>query len=96
MGAQGELDHIHGHCGEGRLMMRCPVCGPTITIPKGARSGDYTFCPVCTGKYVIETMAGELQVEWTGVDEAALVPEPDMDTIEEFVRRIPTEVKVSA
>ena len=96
MGTKGELEHLLGHCGEGRLMMQCLVCGPTITTPKGARGGDYTFCPVCTGKYVIETMEGELQVEWTGLCEATLVPQPDIDTIEEFVSHTPAEVKVPA
>lgn len=96
MAANGELDHVLGHSAEQALMKYCTECGPTIVLPPDAQNGATTFCPVCTGTYIIETQSGEFEVVWTGAYEPTLVPRPDVPTVEEALRLAPKKLKIPA
>lgn len=95
MAKEGELDHILGHCGDERMMMSCPGCGPVIAPGKHAKVGDHIACPSCKGDYVIKALAESGGVEWTGKMVNINVPKVDVDTLEDFMTRVPETLKLT-
>lgn len=89
MAQEGELDHILGHCGDERLMMACPGCGPIIAPSKETQIGDHIACPSCHGDYVIKRMGEDFEIEFTGNLINVIVPKVDLDTLDDFMEKVP-------
>ncbi|HPH95828.1 MAG TPA: HD-GYP domain-containing protein [Anaerolineaceae bacterium] len=96
MGQTEQLNHIIGHSGEGRLMVLCPACGPVIAISLNAAEGDLIVCPGCTGVHRLHRQGETFVVEWTGKEDPTMTPQPDPETIEDFVKMAPREIEVPA
>lgn len=94
MGGKGEFDHVLGHSAEERPMVTCPMCGPIVVVPKGAPGGMRVVCPVCTGNYLLEAKADTFEIEWLGTYDPARVPQPDTDTIDDFMRYVPAKLVI--
>ncbi len=94
LGRAGKFDAIIGRSAAERTMQQCATCGPLIVLPSRAQAGDFVYCPGCTGKYLVDIQRGELTVQWIGVFEPALVPQADLDTVEEAVKRAPRQIKL--
>jgi len=93
LGLSGRLDHILGHSWEDRMLVACPECGPIISIPHGKTSGDAIVCPGCTRKFILHAKAGSFEIEWQGHYDPDWLPEPDMQAVEDFLKRIPKEIR---
>jgi len=85
LGARGGLAHILRHCGEKRLMLTCPKCGPIIAPPAGAKDGDLLACPACSARFLAHTAGETFHLEHTGAGRPQAF-EPDEDVIDEFIR----------
>lgn len=94
MAQLGELDHILGHCGDERLMMTCPDCGPIMAPSKNAQAGDHIACPSCHGDYIVKRMGEAFEVEWTGNTINVIVPKVDLDTLDDFMIKVPEEIQL--
>lgn len=89
MAEKGELDHILGHCGDERLMMTCPGCGPIIAPSKNTQTGDHIACPSCHGDYIVKRMGEDFEIEFTGNMINVIVPKVDLDTLDDFMEKVP-------
>ncbi len=89
---KGDLDHVLGHAGEGRLMLTCRECGPIIAPPRSADDGSEIVCPACTAEYVLHFSRDTFELEWTGRRGGVHSPRPDIDAVEEILRDAPAEV----
>lgn len=85
LGNKGRLAHIISHCGEARLMLTCPKCGPIIPTPKGSKDGDSLSCPSCTGEFTMHAAGTAYELEHKGTSDPLQYPKPDTDTIEAFI-----------
>lgn len=85
LGRDGSLDHIIGHCGDARLMLTCPKCGPIVAPTTKHKDGNAIYCPSCSGEFVLHAGRGTYELERTGRSGQASSIAPDTDTIEEFI-----------
>lgn len=92
----GDLDHILGHCGDERLMMTCPECGPIIAPSKNAKEGDHLACPSCHGDYIMKRFGESFELEFTGNLINVIVPKVDTDTIDDFLTKVPKAIRIKA
>ncbi|MBI4350380.1 MAG: HD domain-containing protein [Elusimicrobia bacterium] len=88
LGRKGGLSHIIEHCGDERLMLCCPKCGPIIAPPSGTKDGDCLSCPSCTGEFLLHAGGRTFELEPTGRLNPVQYPKPDTDTIEAFVSSV--------
>ncbi len=63
----GDISHIIGHSAEGIPLVTCPTCGPVITVPRTARTGDVVFCRACGGKFILHQIQDEFEPEVIGM-----------------------------
>lgn len=91
-----ELIHIVGHSDEGIPMIDCPACGAIFSISRRTKDGDVAFCRACTGKHTMHKKADAFVAEFSGVTgtPADLQPQPDLDVITDFVKKIPNRLNV--
>lgn len=94
MGKNGQLDHIIGHSGEGRLMVHCAACGPVIAISATTGDGDLIVCPGCTGIHRLHRQGETFITEWTGDEDPTRASTPDPETVDDFVKMAPREVEI--
>ncbi|GEM46060.1 HD-GYP domain-containing protein [Deinococcus cellulosilyticus] len=92
LGHKGTLDHILGHSAEGRLMVDCPACGPTLALSRNDRDGDVVCCPNCTGKYRIHRRGDHYEAEFTGILDPGMTPKPDLEQVQDFLKDVPKAV----
>ena len=85
---KGDLSHIIGHSAEGIPMVTCPVCGPVITVPRTARTGDVVFCRACGGKFILHQVEDSFEPENIGRtdDPIELQPDPNAAALEDLLR----------
>ncbi len=90
------LIHIVGHSDEGIPVIDCPACGAIFAIARRVRDGDNAFCRTCTGKMVMHKKGNLLEPEFSGTSGAPrdLQPEPNMDVITDFMKKIPNSLDV--
>lgn len=85
LGRRGGLDHIIKHCGEERLMLCCPECGPVIAPPAGAKAGDCLPCPSCSEEFLLHPGGDSYELEARGKSGRPRNPEPDTAAIDAFL-----------
>lgn len=96
LGRGGAFDSIMGHSSEGSPLLECVTCGPTLRAPRAAQDGDEVVCLSCMGRYVLHRMRDRFEVEWNGLLAPGKVAEPDTDMVEEFIERLPYQVRLAA
>lgn len=92
----GALEDIVGHSDHGVPMVKCPNCGPVITVSKNSQDGDLTYCRICGTQVRLHRKASTFEVEPSGNKATAeqLKPRPDPATIEAFIARAPVSVSI--
>lgn len=91
---KGVLEHVIGHAADSRLMLACPECGPIIVPPSKAAEGDKTGCPSCLREFVLHFAHGAHELEWTGRAASAPAGTPDLEAVEDALRRAPRRVRI--
>lgn len=91
----GKLDHVLGHCGEERMLLHCPGCGPVIAPKADEKEGAKVHCPVCKGKYVLHLDRSSFDLEYTGEVEHSYVAGPDNELVSDFLKYVPESVDYS-
>lgn len=86
LGRGGALDHIIGHCGDARLMLNCPVCGPIIAPTTRHKDGSAIYCPSCSGEFILHAAGERFELQSTGKAAQARGIGPDSDSIEDFIQ----------
>ena len=83
-----DLSHIIGHSSVGIPLVTCPVCGPVLTVPRTARTGDVVFCRACKGKYELHLNLGKFEAEMVGMTEnpVELQPELNSEAVNELMK----------
>ena len=83
-----DLSHVIGHSSVGIPLVTCPVCGPILTVPRTARTGDVVFCRACKGKYELHLNLGKLEAEMVGMTEnpVELQPALNSDAVNELMK----------
>lgn len=94
MAEAGELDHILHHCGENRLLLHCPDCGPIIAPPEDAADGDGVDCPSCASEFVLHFSRSSYELEWKGSRKGIHLPRPDLEAVNEVIRAAPKSVSL--
>lgn len=94
LGQKGALDHILGHSAEGRLLVTCPACGPTLALPRKHEEGDVLCCPNCSGKYRLHRKGDHYEAEFTGVLDPGMTAKPDIEQVQDFLKEAPSAVWV--
>lgn len=89
LGRKGVLAHVLGHSAEGRLLVTCPACGPTLALPSQAKDGDVVCCPNCTGKYQLHQKGDHYEATFTGVLDPGMTAQPDTEQVKEFMQEAP-------
>ena len=85
LGKKGKLAHILGHCGEARLMLACPKCGPVIAPPAAAADGSSVICPSCDGQFLLHADGDTFGLEPEGEPGQPHLARPDLEAVEEFL-----------
>jgi HD-GYP domain-containing protein (c-di-GMP phosphodiesterase class II) len=87
---------IVGHSDSGVAMVRCPTCGPVITVSPDAQDGDIVYCRVCGSAHRLNRQADTFVVEPLGRRGSAddLKPRPETRPIEAFVSSAPASVTI--
>jgi hypothetical protein len=77
-------------------MVKCPNCGPVITVSRMAEEGETGFCRVCGAKHRLHRQGDTFEVEPTGEKGTAeqLKPQPEIGAIEVIVSRAPDWIEV--
>jgi HD-GYP domain-containing protein (c-di-GMP phosphodiesterase class II) len=90
------IQEIVGTSQRGVGMVRCPTCGPVITVSSGARDGDVGYCRVCGSQYRLHRDGDTFVAEPTGAKGTAddLKPLPETGSIDAFVSRAPQWVDI--
>jgi len=90
LGYTGALAPIAGHTEPGIPIQECPVCGPTIVVRRGNKTGDHVYCRNCGGEAVVERNGDAISISATGRHGSVedLQPEADMDLIDALVREV--------
>jgi DNA-directed RNA polymerase subunit RPC12/RpoP len=80
LGGEGQLDHIVGHTDQGIPIMSCAACGPTITVRRDQKVGEYVYCHHCGSQARFKSRNGEtVEIEPTGQRGSAEQLEPEVD-----------------
>jgi HD-GYP domain-containing protein (c-di-GMP phosphodiesterase class II) len=87
---------IVGHSDSGVAMVRCPSCGPVITVSRDTQDGDIVHCRVCGSAHRLNRHADTFVVEPLGRRGSAddLKPRPETRPIETFVSSAPASVTI--
>lgn len=80
MGRAGVLDHVVGHSEAGIPLQECPMCGPTIVVRHGHRSGAHVYCRHCGGEARVEHDGDVIHVTSTGRKGTPEDLQPEVDT----------------
>lgn len=90
------LTHIVGHSDEGIPLIDCPACGAVFTITRQTQNGDLAFCRTCAAKIVLHKKDDLFEAEFSGSTGVPrdLLPVPNMDVINDFVKKIPVTLDV--
>ncbi len=80
LGHAEQLDHIVGHSDLGIPLHECAMCGPTLVVKRGQKSGEHIYCRNCTGEYLTESRAGRLVTVPTGRMGTPKDLEPEADS----------------
>ena len=88
LGRSGALQHIVGHTDIGIPLHECPMCGPTLVLRRGQKSGSHVYCRSCKGEFVVENGPAGLVTKATGNKGSAqdVEAEADSELIERLVR----------
>ncbi len=87
---------IVGHSDTRVAMVRCPTCGPVITVSPDARDGDVVYCRVCGSVHRLNQSGDTFVVEPVGKKGRAedLKPCPETRPIETFVSLAPATITI--
>ncbi|MBT3338867.1 MAG: HD-GYP domain-containing protein [Anaerolineae bacterium] len=84
----GDLSHIIGHSAESIPLITCPTCGPVISVPRTARTGDVVFCRACTGKFILHQIQDSFEPEMIGMtnNPVELQAEPNSAALNDLMK----------
>jgi len=90
------LQEIVGTSERGVRMVRCPTCGPVVTVSSSARDGDVGYCRVCGNQHRLHRDGDSFVAEPTGAKGSAedLKPRPETGSIDAFISRAPQWVDI--
>ncbi|MFW5695682.1 MAG: HD domain-containing phosphohydrolase [Alkalispirochaeta sp.] len=88
---KGELAHVIGHASEEKLMLNCPVCGPSIVPPEDAHDGDTTVCPSCRGIFAMHRQGETFELELQGMSPTLYMPQPDHRAVQSLIQAMPSK-----
>lgn len=90
------IQEIVGTSERGVRMVRCPTCGPVITVSSSARDGDVGYCRVCGNQHRLHRDGDTFVAEPTGGNGTAedLKPCPETGSIDAFISRAPQWVDI--
>ncbi len=90
------IQEIVGTSERGVRMVRCPTCGPVITVSSSARDGDVGYCRVCGNQHRLHRDGDSFVAEPTGAKGSAedLKPRPETGSIDAFISRAPQWVDI--
>lgn len=82
---------VVGHSERDVPMVKCPTCGPVITVSRNAEDGDIVHCRVCGSTHRLHRDGDTFVVEPTGETGTAeeLKPRPETGSIKAFIARAP-------
>lgn len=80
----------------GVAMVKCPTCGPVITVARDAKDGDIGYCRVCGSEHRLHRDGDTFVAEPTGAagTAEALKPRPETGSIEAFISGVPQWVDI--
>ncbi len=83
----GDLSHIIGHSASGIPLITCPTCGPVISVPRTARTGEVVFCRACKGKFILTQIDNGFEPEMIGKTDnpIELQAEPNEAALDELM-----------
>lgn len=93
LGNNGKLSHILGHCGDEKLLLSCPGCGPVIVPETNSNDGDNISCPTCTGEFRMHKQGDTYDLQFKGSFNTSPVPKPDNDLITSIINKFPKQLK---
>ncbi|MDO9225631.1 MAG: HD-GYP domain-containing protein [Pseudomonadota bacterium] len=98
LGQNGKLDTVVGHSESGIPVQECPLCGPTIVVRRGHRSGDHVYCRHCGGEAVVAWEGNTVHLAPTGKKGTVedLQPEADVNLIDALIRETVRQIKENA
>jgi HD-GYP domain-containing protein (c-di-GMP phosphodiesterase class II) len=90
------ISGIVGHSESSVAMVRCPNCGPVITVSPYTKDGDIGYCRVCGSAHRFHRDGDTFVVEPLGKKGSAedLKPRPETRSIEAFVSQAPAFVSI--
>ena len=85
-----EVAHVVGHSFEGRPLVECPNCGPTVAVGRDTEAGDEVPCRACGGLFNLHTSGETFAAEFTGHHAALadLIPLPDEEAVDYHLHEI--------
>ncbi len=86
------LEGITGHSDDGRPLLNCSMCGPTVVVPGNKGENDTVCCNKCKTEFRLHKEAGFFTIEPTGRKLPAAQPEIDIEQIERMAQKAPAEV----
>ena len=89
LSSKGTLDHIIGHSEPGIPIQECPMCGPTIVLRRGHRTGTLVYCRHCGGEAEVRNETGTITLVSTGRHGGARELEPDIEML--LIRELVSE-----
>lgn len=97
LGQAGELDTVVGFSEPGIPVQKCPLCGPTIVVRRGHRTGDHVYCRHCGGEAVVAWEGNAVHIASTGKKGTVedLQPEIDVNLIDALIRETVRQIKQS-
>ncbi|WP_372679862.1 HD domain-containing phosphohydrolase [Desulfosarcina sp.] len=90
------IQEIVGTSERGVQMVRCPTCGPVITVSSSAKDGDLGYCRVCGNQHRLHRDGDTFVAEPTGVKGSAedLKPRHEKGAIDAFISMAPKWVDI--
>ncbi|PIX96228.1 MAG: phosphohydrolase [Hydrogenophilales bacterium CG_4_10_14_3_um_filter_63_21] len=98
LGQNGKLDAVVGFSEFGIPVQECPLCGPTIVVRRGHRSGDHVYCRHCGAEAVVAWEGNAVHIASTGKKGTVedLQPEIDVNLIDALIRETVRHIKQGA
>lgn len=102
LGEAGFLDHVIRHSDEGIPLQDCPMCGPTLALQRGDKSGDRVYCRNCAGEFELIESGHALVAQPTGrkggPQQLQARGDPDLirRTVESIVEVLPSDLTAGA
>lgn len=95
LATKGSLNCILGHSDELRPLVKCPMDGPILALPRNKKDGDIVHCYACKGLYRLHIAADSFVLEPLMQKRFDLPPETDLEQIDDFVRSAPLRVRIT-